>query len=94
MSENFPSRKTFSSAANYEAGESFEVAENKTATKLAEIKIDVYQIKGEEDKKYSMTTYWNPHAWDNAIDIPPILTKVIRDVENAKNFWSRNPDSA
>lgn len=87
--KNYTPAQVFGNASNYDVNESFEIAEDKKAVKIAEIKIDVYQINGNEDKKYAMTLNWKQDVWNNAVDIPIIFKKITNDIEHQKDFWSQ-----
>lgn len=88
--ENYSPVQVFGNASNYKVNESFQIAEHKKAIKIAEIKIDVYQIEGNEDKKHTMTLNWKQDSWNNAVDIPILFKKIIDDIDNQKEFWSQN----
>jgi hypothetical protein len=84
------SENSFPSASSYNVGEIFDSPGNKTAMKMAEITIHVYQVQGQSDMGYSMTVT-RSDIFDGDKDTAKILSKIADNCE--KRYRNRKSRS-
>lgn len=79
---------TFPSASSFKVGEVYQSSEDKTAIKMADITIHVYQVQGETDMGYSVVMHV-ADIFDKDRDAAKVLAKIAENLEkryrNRKN---------